>query len=95
MGQMHQFIMTLETLFIEQFCAQGTEGDRTVEIRIAVNSERQVLTRTGGNSWNKLTEQILLKPKLCLQASSTCILKYYCLLCETDHADCCQVVWSD
>ena len=95
MGQMHQLIMTLETLLFEQFCGQGTEGDRTVEIRIAVNGERQVSTRTGGNSWNKLTQQILLKPKLCLQASSTCILNYYCLPSEIDHADCCQVVWSD
>jgi len=50
MGQMHQLLMTQETLLIEQFCAQGTQGDRTVEICIAVNSERQVLTRNGGNS---------------------------------------------
>jgi len=79
MGQTHQLFMTQETLLIEQFCAQGTQGDWTVHIHITVNSERQVLTRTGGKSWNKLTEEISLKPKHCLQASSTCILKYYCL----------------
>jgi hypothetical protein len=79
MGQTHQLFMTQETLLVEQLCAQGTLGNWTLDIRITVNSERQVLTRTGGNSWNKLTEEILLKPKHCLQASSTCILKYYCL----------------
>jgi len=71
--------MTQETLLIEQVCEQGTQGDRTLEIHIAVNSARQVLTRTGGNSCNKLTEQILLKPKLCLQTSITCILNCYSL----------------
>ena len=66
-------------LLIEQFCAQGTQGDQTVEIRITVNSERQISNRTGGKGWNKLTEEILLKPKLCHQVSRTCILNYYCL----------------
>jgi hypothetical protein len=39
---MHQLFMTQGTSLIEQFCAQGTQGDWTVEICIAVNSERQV-----------------------------------------------------
>jgi hypothetical protein len=51
---MHQFFMTQETLLIKQFCTEGTQGDQTVEILIAVHSERQVSTSTGSNSWNKL-----------------------------------------
>ena len=92
MGQMHQLFMTQETSLIEQFCAQGTQDDRTVEICIAVNSERQVLTTTGGNSWNKLTEEILLKPKVCLQASSNLhfellLFALFLMPSKIDHAD--------